>query len=74
MSDLEKNYSVEQISGLMKSQRRKGAERAFAYVFASSLLSAVITPLLGRYLESGEVVFSIAVVLCGAAYALVTSN
>ena len=75
MDGKKSSFTDEQISDLMKSQRRKGAERAFGYVFASSCLSALISPFLGKYLESGGVVlFSITVVVCGAAYALITSG
>lgn len=64
------NFTDEQLSDLMRGQRRKGAEISFGYVFCAGLLAAVLVPLLKDYLAGQEIVFALTLVICGAGFAI----
>lgn len=75
MSDERTSYSEEQLSELLKRQRLKGAERTFGYIFASSILAAVVVGLASSHLDAGESMMLTATILIGAAaFAMITSN
>ena len=75
MSDERVSFSEEQLSELLKRQRHKGAERTFGYVFASSILAAIVVGLAYSHLDAGQsMILTATVLISAAAYAMVTSN
>lgn len=75
MPDEKASFSEEQLSELLKRQRLKGAERTFRYIFASSILAAVVVGLASSHLDAGESMIATATILISAAaFAMITSN
>jgi hypothetical protein len=75
MPDERVSFSEEQLSDLLEKQRRKGAERTFGYVFASSILAAIVVGLAYSHLDAGQsMILTATVLISAAAYAMVTSN
>lgn len=72
MDDNRTSFSDEQLSDLVRAQRKKGGERVFVYVFGASLLAAVVSGLLSHYIDGSELILAVTFMLCGGAFALAT--
>jgi len=69
------SISEEQLSELMKSQRLKGAERSFKYVFASAIVAALITAIASNFIDEYQtLILAITILVSAAAYAMITSD
>ena len=69
------SFSEEQLSDLMKRQRLQGAERAFKYIIASSILAAIVIGLASSLIDAGQAAIVTVIILNSAtAFAVVTSN
>jgi len=75
MPDERVSFSEEQLSDLLEKQRRKGAERTFGYVFASSILAAIVVGLASSYLDASQsMILTATILISAAAFAMITSD
>lgn len=69
------SFSEEQLSDLLQKQRLKGAERTFGYVFASSILAAIVVGLAASRLDAGQsMILTATILISAAAFAMITSD